>query len=69
MISLLVQNRLDAVIFLENNNVEGVHALKSLMALINKTGMENKLISLINDIVSNNCDAKLILDYLSEGNN
>ena len=66
---LLAQNRLDARKFLENNTVEGVHALNSLMVLINKTGMENKLISLINEIVSNNCDAKLILDYLSEGNN
>ena len=61
---LLAQDSDEAKEFLSNNTVEGMHALKSLIALIDKIGEQNKLITLIKKIIIDKKDPKLILDYL-----
>ena len=63
---LLAQDYNDAKKFLENNTVEGMHALNSLIALINKTGEHNKLIDLIKEIIIDEKDPKLLLEYLTK---
>lgn len=60
----LAKNREYAFDYLANTTVEGYHSLKSLIGLLKKNGIENKLISLIENIVLNDEDVDNIINYL-----
>ena len=47
----LAKNKEEALTYLENTTVEGYHSLKSLIGLLKRNNIENKLISLIENIV------------------
>ena len=63
---LLAKDYNEAMKFLENNTVEGMHALHSLITLINRTGEHNRLIDLIKEIIIDKKDPKLLLEYLTK---
>ena len=60
----LASNRDDAFNYLANNTVEGYHNLKSIISLLRKNNLENKLISLIENIVLKSEDVLTIMNYL-----
>ena len=60
----LAKNKEEALTYLENTTVEGYHSLKSLIGLLKRNNIENKLISLIENIVLKDEPVTNIINYL-----
>jgi len=61
---LLSKNRKDAIVYFNTNTVEGVYTLNTISKILELKNVENKLISLLKNIIFSNTNPNSLIEYL-----